>query len=41
LRRADERLYEVKVQGRSRVVTDDPDDETSQSAPRNRHATAG
>ena len=41
LRRADERLYEAKVQGRNRVVADDPNDETSRSAPRNRRATAG
>jgi diguanylate cyclase len=41
LRRADERLYEAKIQGRNRVVADDPNDETSQSAPRNRRATAG
>ncbi len=41
LRRADERLYEAKVQGRNRVVADDPNDQTSQPAPRNRRATAG
>ena len=41
LQRADERLYEAKVQGRNRVVADDPNDEASQSAPRNRRATAG
>jgi diguanylate cyclase (GGDEF)-like protein len=36
LRRVDERLYEAKVQGRNRVVADDPNDETSQSSPRDR-----
>jgi diguanylate cyclase len=41
LQRADERLYEAKIQGRNRVVADDPNDETSQSPPRNRRATAG
>ena len=41
LRRADERLYEAKVQGRNRVVADDPNDETSRSSPRNRRAAAG
>ena len=41
LRRADERLYEAKVQGRNRVVADDPNDETSQPAPRDRRAAAG
>jgi diguanylate cyclase len=41
LRRADERLYEAKVQGRNRVVADDPNDETSQPSPRNRRAAAG
>jgi diguanylate cyclase len=41
LRRADERLYEAKVQGRNRVVADDPNDETSQPSPRNRRAVAG
>jgi diguanylate cyclase len=41
LRRADERLYEAKVLGRNRVAADDPNDQTSQSAPRNRRATAG
>jgi hypothetical protein len=40
LRRADERLYEAKVQGRNRVVADDPSDETSQPSPRNRRAAA-
>jgi diguanylate cyclase len=41
LRRVDERLYEAKVQGRNRVVADDPSDETSQSSPRDRRAVAG
>jgi diguanylate cyclase len=41
LQRADERLYEAKVQGRNRVVADDPNDETSQPSPRNRRAVAG
>ena len=41
LRRADERLYEAKVQGRNRVVADDPNDETSQPSPRDRRAAAG
>ena len=41
LRRVDERLYEAKVQGRNRVVADDPNDETSQPSPRNRRAAAG
>ena len=41
LRRVDERLYEAKVQGRNRVVADDPKDETSQSSPRDRRAAAG
>jgi diguanylate cyclase len=41
LRRADERLYEAKVQGRNRVVADDPNDETSQPSPRTRRAAAG
>jgi diguanylate cyclase len=41
LRRADERLYEAKVQGRNRVVADDPHDETSRSSPRDRRASAG
>ena len=41
LRRVDERLYEAKVQGRNRVVADDPNDETSQSSPRDRRAAAG
>ena len=41
LRRVDERLYEAKVQGRNRVVADDPNDETSQSSPRDRRAVAG
>jgi diguanylate cyclase len=40
LRRVDERLYEAKVQGRNRVVADDPNDETSQSSPRDRRAVA-
>jgi hypothetical protein len=40
LRRADERLYEAKVQGRNRVVADDPNDEISQPTPRDRRATA-
>jgi diguanylate cyclase len=40
LRRADERLYEAKVQGRNRVVADDPNDETSQPSPRDRRAAA-
>jgi diguanylate cyclase len=40
LRRVDERLYEAKVQGRNRVVADDPNDETSQSSPRDRRAAA-
>jgi diguanylate cyclase len=38
LRRVDERLYEAKVQGRNRIVADDPNDETSQSSPRDRRA---
>jgi len=41
LRRVDERLYEAKVQGRNRVVADDPNDETSQSSPRDRRAGTG
>ena len=41
LRRVDERLYEAKVQGRNRVVADDPNDETSQPSPRTRRAAAG
>ncbi len=41
LRRADERLYEAKVQGRNRVVADDPNDETSQPSPRHRRAATG
>jgi diguanylate cyclase len=41
LRRVDERLYEAKVQGRNRVVADDPNDETSQSSPRDRRAVTG
>jgi diguanylate cyclase len=41
LRRADERLYEAKVQGRNRIVADDPRDETSQPSPRDRRAAAG
>ena len=41
LRRTDERLYEAKVQGRNRVVADDPNDETSQPSPRDRRAAAG
>jgi diguanylate cyclase len=41
LRRVDERLYEAKVQGRNRVVADDPNDETSQSSPRDRRAATG
>jgi diguanylate cyclase len=41
LRRVDERLYEAKVQGRNRVVADDPNDQTSQSSPRDRRAAAG
>ncbi len=41
LRRADERLYEAKVQGRNRVMADDPNDETSQPSPRHRRAAAG
>jgi diguanylate cyclase len=41
LRRADERLYEAKVQGRNRVVADDPNDEASQPSPRDRRAAAG
>jgi diguanylate cyclase len=41
LRRVDERLYEAKVQGRNRVVADDPNDETSQPTPRDRRAAAG
>jgi diguanylate cyclase len=41
LRRADERLYEAKVQGRNRIVADDPHDETSQPSPRDRRAAAG
>jgi len=40
LRRADERLYEAKVQGRNRVVADDPNDEITQPAPRDRRAAA-
>jgi diguanylate cyclase len=41
LRRVDERLYEAKVQGRNRVVADDPNDQTSQSSPRDRRVAAG
>jgi diguanylate cyclase len=41
LQRADERLYEAKVQGRNRVIADDPNDQTSQPAPRNRRAAVG
>jgi len=41
LRRADQRLYAAKVQGRNRVIADDPNDETSQPAPRDRRAAAG
>ncbi len=41
LRRVDERLYEAKVQGRNRVVADDPNDDTSQPSPRNRRVAAG
>ena len=41
LRRADERLYEAKVQGRNRVMADDPNNQTSQPEPRNRRASAG
>jgi diguanylate cyclase len=41
LRRADERLYEAKVQGRNRVMADDPNDETSQPLPRDRRAAVG
>jgi diguanylate cyclase len=41
LRRVDERLYEAKVQGRNRIVADDPNDETSQSSPRDRRAVTG
>jgi diguanylate cyclase len=41
LRRADERLYEAKVQGRNRVVADDPNDEITQPTPRDRRAAAG
>ena len=41
LRRVDERLYEAKVQGRNRIVADDPNDETSQSSPRDRRAATG
>ena len=41
LRRVDERLYEAKVQGRNRVVADDPNDQTSQASPRDRRAAAG
>ncbi len=41
LRRADERLYEAKVQGRNRVIADDPGDEISQPSPRDRRAAAG
>jgi diguanylate cyclase len=40
LRRVDERLYEAKVQGRNRVVADDPNDEISQPTPRDRRAVA-
>jgi diguanylate cyclase len=40
LRRVDERLYEAKVQGRNRVVADDPNDEISQPTPRDRRAAA-
>jgi len=40
LRRADERLYEAKVQGRNRVVADDPNDEITQPTPRDRRAAA-
>ena len=38
LRRVDERLYEAKLQGRNRVVADDPNDEFSQPTPRDRRA---
>ena len=41
LRRVDERLYEAKVQEGDRVVADDPNDETSQSSPRDRRAATG
>jgi len=41
LRRVDERLYEAKVQGRNRIVADDPNDETSQSSPCDRRAATG
>ena len=41
LRRADERLYEAKVQGRNRVVADDPNDETSQPSPRDQTRRGG
>jgi diguanylate cyclase len=40
LRRVDERLYEAKVQGRNRVVADDPNDEITQPTPRDRRAVA-
>jgi diguanylate cyclase len=40
LRRVDERLYEAKVQGRNRVVADDPNDEISQPTPRERRGAA-
>jgi diguanylate cyclase len=40
LRRVDERLYEAKIQGRNRVVADDPNDEISQPTPRDRRAAA-
>jgi diguanylate cyclase len=40
LRRVDERLYEAKVQGRNRVVADDPNDEITQPTPRDRRAAA-
>jgi diguanylate cyclase len=41
LRRADERLYQAKVQGRNRVFADDQNDEASQPTPRNRRARVG
>jgi diguanylate cyclase len=41
LQRVDERLYEAKVQGRNRVIADDPKDDVSQPSPRNRRVAAG
>jgi diguanylate cyclase len=41
LQRVDERLYEAKVQGRNRVIADDPNADASQPSPRNRRVAAG